>query len=62
MTTQAPCAIIYPYFRTSGYVYLHVPRRLTRECGISSGTRFLAFIKDGKVVIEQEIKEKENAS
>lgn len=69
-TTAVPSAIIYPYIRTSGYVYLHIPRRLTTECQVTSGVRFIAFVKDNKIVIEQEgkivieqIKEdKENAA
>lgn len=54
--TNAPsaAAIIYPYFRTSGYVYLHIPRRLTKECNVTSGVRFIAFVEDSKVIIEQE--------
>jgi len=58
---EAPIAVIYPYFRTSGYVYLHIPRRLTTQCGITSGVRFVAFIKDGKVILEQ-IKEDKDAT
>ena len=62
MTTEAPIAIIYPYFRTSGYVYLHIPKRLTIECEVTSGTRFVAFSKDGKVILEQIKEDKENAA
>jgi len=58
---ETPSAVIYPNFRGSGYIYFHLPIRLTRQCGITSGARFLAFVRDGKIVIEQEGKEQRGA-
>jgi len=46
-------AVIYSYYRIPGYIYLHLPMRLTKECGITSGSRFNIFIKDEKLIIEQ---------
>lgn len=57
---ETPSAIIYPYFRGSGYPALNIPKRITNECNITSGVRFLAYVRDGKLVIEQ-IKEDKNA-
>ena len=50
----APVAIIQPYFRMSGYAYLHIPARLVKECSVTPKVRFIVFVKDGKIVIEQE--------
>ena len=58
-----PSAVIYPYFRMSGYAYLHIPIRLAKECGIASGlpsASFVAYIRDGRLIIEQ-IKEDKDA-
>jgi len=46
-------AVIYSYYRDPGYIYLHLPMRLTKECGIISGSRFNIFINDEKLIIEQ---------
>ena len=54
---EVPSAVICSYFRDPGYVYLHVPKRLTRECGITSGSRFAAFVGEGKKLILEQIKE-----
>lgn len=54
MVTETPAVIIYSYMREGNYVYLHVPLRLVRECGIASGARFLGFVREGKLIIEQE--------
>lgn len=54
MTQRSPAFLIYSYTREKGYVYLHVPMRFARECGVNSGCRFLGFVRDGKILIEQE--------
>ena len=51
--------IVYPYYRDNGYVYLHIPTRLIKQCGITSGVRFVAFAKNNKAVLEQEEKKNE---
>jgi len=51
---EVPNAIIQPTFRVSGYVWLNVPIKLVRECQITPGVRVFAYVRDGKVVIEQE--------
>jgi len=56
---ETPSAIIYPYFRTNGYIYLHIPKRITAECAITSGVCFAAFTKDSKLTIEQQENKKE---
>lgn len=52
-TMEMPTTIIYPYCRNEGYVYLHLPKRLTDKYGVTSGVSFAVFIKNGKIVIEQ---------
>lgn len=54
VVAEAPAVIIYSYMRDGNYVYLHVPTRLVKECGIASGARFWGFVRDGKLVIEQQ--------
>ncbi len=49
-----PLSIIRPYFRVSGYVYLHVPTRFATQCNVNPGVTFALFVKDGKIVIEQQ--------
>lgn len=53
MAKREVADVIYSYYRAPGYIYLHLPIRLTKECGITSGSRFAVFKKDGKLVIEQ---------
>ena len=55
---EVPSAIICAYSRSSGYIYLHIPKRLTRECGITSGARFAASVRGEKLIVEQ-IKEEQ---
>ncbi len=52
-----PLAIIYPYMRAPGYIYLHLPIRVTRECQITSGTPFHVIVKENRIIIEQSPKE-----
>jgi len=56
MVMAAAC-IIYSYIQNRNYVYLHIPQRLVRECGLTSGGRFLALVRNGRLVLEQEKKE-----
>ena len=58
-TETRPDVITISYMRDGGHVYVHVPKRLVRQCAIISGQRFLWFVKDGKVVMEQEKLEQE---
>lgn len=53
MVTETPVCIIYSYVNNQGYVYLHIPQRIVKECGITSGARFLTFIRDGRLILEQ---------
>ena len=56
MVTEAAC-IIYSYIQNKNYAYLHIPQRLVKECGITSGGRFFALVRNGRLVLEQEKKE-----
>lgn len=49
-----PNAIIYSYAKDRGYTYLNIPVRLVKQCAIVSGQRFLGFVRNGRLVIEQE--------
>lgn len=53
LQSLAPVAVIQPYFRMSGYAYLHIPAKLVKECSVIPGVRFIVFVKDAKIVIEQ---------
>lgn len=51
---ETPSTIIYSYTKDKGYTYLNIPIRLVKQCAIVSGQRFLSFVRNGKLVIEQE--------
>lgn len=51
---ETPNTIIHSYTKDRGYTYVNIPVRLVKQCGIVSGQRFLAFVRSGKFVMEQE--------
>jgi hypothetical protein len=51
---QHPAFIIYSYTRDGNYFYLHIPKRVAERCNLTSGCRFIGFIRENKLVIEQE--------
>jgi hypothetical protein len=51
---QYPAFIICSYTRDGNHFYLHIPKRSAEQCNLTSGCRFLGFIRENKLVIEQE--------
>ena len=50
---EAPAAVICVYIRSDKYTYIHVPYRLAKQCNITSGGHFLAYVDNGKLTLVQ---------
>lgn len=54
MVRETPACIIFSYMQSERYVYFHIPARVAKECGVVSGARFIGFVRNGRLVLEQE--------
>jgi len=53
--------IIHPYFKTggiSGYIAIHIPRRIVKRFDINRQTHFVVYDEDGRLVLAQETEER----
>jgi hypothetical protein len=49
--SQAPVATIYPSYTSKGYVYLHIPKRVCDQIGLTSGTYLVTYIKGRSLLL-----------
>jgi len=58
-TVEIPLGTLKAYGSLSGYIYLHLPQYLVKQFGLSSSTSFAVTYKDGRIILEQIMEEKD---
>lgn len=54
MVVEINLETIKTYSTLSGYIYLHIPQHLCKQFSIAPKTAFVAFYKDGKLMLVQQ--------
>ena len=54
MVTEISMGKIQAHITLSGYIYINLPQYLARQFNISAKTYFIAYYKDGRLMLLQE--------